>query len=87
MQIEQRVYTETDGWRLMADNELAVSANWVLVFDSRALLEQQSHIDTVMQRYPDAAVVFASTAGEIYDSQVLDDSLVVTAIHLEKISV
>ena len=37
--------------------------------------------------YPNACIVLASTAGEIMDDLVLDDSVVVTAIELEKSSI
>ncbi|QTE37827.1 FIST N-terminal domain-containing protein [Mucilaginibacter gossypii] len=40
--------------------------------------------DYLKKSYPNANVVFASTAGEIMGSDVYDDSIVVTAVELEK---
>lgn len=55
----------------------------VLVFGSRDLLAQPGQLATVKEQYPHAHLLGCSTAGEIYGTQVSDDSLVVTAVEFE----
>ena len=56
----------------------------VLVFAGRHILEHPSNLAEVRKAFPNATIVSSSTSGEIYDRQVFDDSIVATAIHLEK---
>lgn len=60
------------------------TANLVLVFGSRSLLEDSSKYDEIKKFYPSAHIVSASTSGEILEDLVYDDSLAVTAIEFEK---
>jgi len=59
----------------------------VLLFAGRHLLENASNIAAVQKAFPLATIVSSSTSGEIYERQVFDDSLVATAIHLEKTTI
>lgn len=62
-------------------------ASLVLVFGNRLLVEQQ-HYDTEWKVYfPNAEIMFCSTAGEIYNTGVSDNSLSVTAIQFEKTTI
>lgn len=56
----------------------------VLVFGNRMLLEDQSYIEAIRKEFPYEHIVYGSTSGEIIDSEVLDDSVSVTAIEFEK---
>lgn len=56
------------------------NAQLVLVFGSRARLERPATFQMLRAAYPQARIVGASTAGEISGLDVLDDSLVTTAI-------
>ncbi len=56
------------------------AAQLVLVFGGGALLDD-ARIRTLRSEYPAASIVGCSTAGEIHGTRVLDDSLVVTAVH------
>ncbi|HTI99589.1 MAG TPA: FIST N-terminal domain-containing protein [Dongiaceae bacterium] len=55
----------------------------VLVFGSRAQLGQPEQLAAIKEQYPDAHLLGCSTAGEISDTQVADDTLMVTAIEFE----
>jgi hypothetical protein len=55
----------------------------LLVFGSRHLLVPGPAFDALAAAYPGAHVVGCSTAGEICGTQVLDDSLVCTALRFE----
>jgi len=56
------------------------SAQLVLVLGSRRCLLQSSIYTKLRDRYPGADIVISSTAGEIFDSAVLDDSITVTVL-------
>ena len=55
----------------------------VLVFGSRRRLGERAWLETVMKTYPAAILFGCSTAGEILDTNVCDDTLVLTAVHFE----
>ena len=81
---EQSSWTEKDGWKNIETRTLAGDAQWVMVFGGRRLLEDNTLFKQVRNKYPSAQMVTCSTAGEIFDTNVSDNSLSVTAIHLEK---
>ncbi len=59
-------------------------AGLVLVFGNADLLTQQANFDFLRNQYPVADLVFASTAGEIANGHVLDNSIIATAIAFDK---
>lgn len=83
MKIEQRYWTTDEGWQIEPGATLAGTASLVLIFGSTRLLENTGKMDEVRAMYPQAPLVGCSTAGEICDTRVRDDSLVVTAIRFE----
>ncbi len=83
MNIEQTQWTATTGWRPQAPGRLAAGAQVVLLFGASALLRDPAHYRAIQAAYPAASIVGCSTAGEICDTRVYDDSLVVTALHFE----
>ncbi len=80
MKLEQRRWTEAEGWEPDAPGELADSAQLVLLFGSRAIVRERKWLAEIKQVYPNAHLLGCSTAGEICGTQVFDDSLVVTAV-------
>jgi hypothetical protein len=80
MQIEQMRWTQGSGWEPTAPGRLGDAAQLVLLFGSTAVLKEQRHLDEIRQAYPNAHLLGCSTSGEIYETQVFDDSLVATAI-------
>lgn len=68
----------------MRRNEAVVAPQLVVMFGGGATLEQASLLAEVASAYPSAAVVGCSTAGEICESHVCDDSLVVTAVQFDR---
>ena len=83
MRIEQNTWTEATGWRPGGIGALGDSAQLVLVFGATRLLLEDEHYLAIKDAYPKAHVLGCSTAGEISSTQVLDDSLVVTAVNFE----
>ena len=62
---------------------VAQSAQLVLVFGARAVLQDLQLVESIRKCYPAAHILGCSTAGEICGAEVSDDSLVATAIHFE----
>jgi hypothetical protein len=59
----------------------AIEPHFLMVFASRALLGEAQLFESLRQRFPQAALIGCSTAGEISAAGVEDDSCVITAIH------
>lgn len=62
-------------------------AKLVLCFGNRNLLHHKAHFDHLRRLFPQAHIVLSSTAGEILSGEVYDDSIVVTAMQLERTQV
>ena len=86
MKIEQQFWTASEGWKAVIENhELRREgyASLVLFFGSSSILGDTAKIDQIRAFYPGAIIVGCSTAGEICDTRVRDNSLAVTAVHFE----
>ncbi|MBS4063000.1 MAG: FIST C-terminal domain-containing protein [Chitinophagaceae bacterium] len=59
----------------------------VLCFASKSKLSKPGVYDLVKQKFPAAQIVFCSTAGEIYQEAVLDDSFVAVAMQFDKTTI
>jgi len=77
MQTEQRRWSSAGGWSGQAQLH---DAALVLVFGSPAALGRKGVFAELQKAYPKAKLAGCSTAGEISGGQVLDDSLVATAV-------
>jgi hypothetical protein len=85
MKIEQKKFTRANSWENLKDSPFdTVNCNLVLAFGSSAILEDASIYETIRQNYPNADIVMNSTSGEIYDTQVNDDTISLTAVCFEK---
>ena len=83
MKTEQNIWTREEGWKTELGNSLGRKAKLVLLFGNTSLLKDKSHYNDIKKSYPSAHILGCSTAGEIYDTQVRDESLVITAIEFE----
>ena len=83
MKIEQVQWTQADGWKPNVPGALNPEPQLVLVFGSPSALNDRAVLKTVQEAYPGACHFGCSTAGEICDTRVTDESLVVTAVHFE----
>ena len=83
MKTEQRKWTQSTGW----DRPLEGSANndfqLVFIFGGTSALKDKKHVEEIRRAYPKAYLFGCSTAGEIVGTQVLDDTLIVTAVHFD----
>lgn len=83
MKIEQKKWTQEAGWQSVKENNLKNTAQLVFYFGDSSLLENPQHFQEVKNFYPNAHILGGSTAGEIMDTEVLDNSLTVTAVEFE----
>jgi len=59
-------------------------AQLVLCFASKALLQSANIFTIVKAKFPFSEIALCSTAGEIYQNNVLDNSFVAVALHFDK---
>ena len=84
MKIVNRHWTADEGWSGSFAQEFQENAQLVLIFGSRKSICEQNIYSQLRQEFPNSTLIGCSTSGEILnDSQVLEDSLVVTAILFE----
>jgi len=85
MRIEQKAYSQSTGWEtIRTDNLDPHLVNLVLVFGSTTLLRDKKNYENIKAIYPNANILMNSTAGEIIDTHVNDETLSLTAIYFEK---
>ena len=83
MKVEQTRWSQGKGWIPAPPGKLGADAQLVLLFGSPACLKQIAWQDDVVSAYPNAHRIGCSTAGEIYGTEVTDETLVSTAIAFE----
>ncbi|WP_439559357.1 FIST signal transduction protein [Dyadobacter sp.] len=82
MQIEQVVYTESS-----SQVTFNFSPQLLFIFGNRELLEGSGLTTKLAAEYPEAIFSGCSTAGEIADVNVKDNTIIITAIGFDKTSV
>jgi hypothetical protein len=90
MIIQQKLWKQKLGWNNTNGQNNSLHPDkyqLVLAFGGRDALSESKHFDELRSFYPKAAIVTASTSGEIIDGSVLDDSITCTAISLEKTAI
>ncbi|QJW88324.1 histidine kinase [Spirosoma taeanense] len=85
MKIAQSRYA-AGAWKVVSEtlNFDPQQAQLVLAFGERKLLEELKPYAHLRLLYPSAHIVINSTSGEIFSDKVHDDTIIVTAIELEK---
>jgi hypothetical protein len=83
MKVEQFRWSEDAGWEPGAPRGLGEAAQLVFLFGGTQVLKRKQCFDELRRAYPRAHLIGCSTAGEILDTRVFDDSLVATAVHFE----
>jgi len=83
MKIKQAIKENNKEWRFLGNDE-ELTKPLVLVFGNRFLLEKKHIHEEIKSLYPDGEIVYGSTAGEILEDKVIDNSICLTAIEFEK---
>src|SRR5215210_7469638 len=86
MKIEQKKFRKSTGWGTLVHNENfdALSSNLVIAFGSTEIINDPELYKSIQSAYPNADILMNSTAGEIYDTQVNDNTISLTAIQFDK---
>lgn len=88
MKIQQWHYLAKQWKNSFTDAEFdQYRAHLVLAFAEPGLSTNPELFNTLKSRYPQAQIVISSTAGEIINDEVYDNSMVVTAIQFENTSI
>ena len=83
MKVKQRIWTGEKGWAPDFTEEPERDVQLVIFFGSVDLLKEEKYCSEIKQAYPNAHFFGCSTAGEICGTQVLDNSIVLTAISFD----
>jgi hypothetical protein len=84
MKVEQLSLNETT-WS-QAITQIEIIPSILLLFVSPLFKEKNALVGELIKLYPNATIVGCSTAGEISDISVSDNSVALTAIQLEKVN-
>jgi len=87
MHVEQALCSTGGDWQCAGNSGSQSNSQLVLYFGARSALENDVYYQHLKTRYPSAHIVGCSTAGEILDDEVYDDSVVISAISFEKSNV
>lgn len=83
MQVEQVIFGTSNGHQDRM-GKLAGQAQLVFAFGSKEQMREKTHFEAIRASYPEAHIIGCSTAGEICDTVVYDDTVVATAVHFDK---
>ena len=83
MTSEQVRWTQDDGWKPHSPGRMRLAPQFVMVFGDEAILRDGPPLDDVRRAWPAARIFGCSTAGEICDTRVTDQTLVATAVDFE----
>lgn len=85
MKTEQKKFTKANGWETLKNTNFDTNlCNLVMAFGSTEILEDSSVYQAIRNNYPNADIVMNSTAGEIYNTEVNEDTISLIAFYFEK---
>jgi len=77
-------YLYNDGWNKPLESVLDSKNTLVILFGSSQVEHIQTPLTEISKAYPNAIIIGASTAGEIYQDELYEGSLVVSVLKFEK---
>jgi len=83
MRVIQAYKKKNGSWQYLA-GKASLSNPLVLVFANRLMLEDATVLADIREQFPYNHIVYASTAGEIFNIEVLENTVTVIAIEFEK---
>jgi hypothetical protein len=66
------------------ENLILDQAHLVLGFGSRDLISNPNSFDAIKNKFPNAEILLCSSSGEIFDNEVIDNTISITAISFSK---
>ncbi len=76
-------YTQDTGWSVDEFPAIDSEQTLLLIFGSHSFLNDDAVIQSLLQHYPKSQVLGCSTAGEIFDGKIYDNSLSVTVLQFQ----
>ena len=86
MKIEQKKWNKEGGWQDLTKADFPQAPQLVLVFGATAIIQEGKYFEEVKKMYPQSNIISGTTAGEIINNEVNDNSLALTAVYFEKTS-
>jgi hypothetical protein len=83
MKIGQRKWDSAHGWQPAFNNVVSNSTDLILIFGGAARIQEKALLQQIKAAYPKTLLFGCSTTGEIIDTLVSDDTLIITAITFE----
>lgn len=83
MDVEQSIWRGDAGWAVQTGSLGDRQPHWVLLFGTLATRDHELALEELQTKYPNTPIIGCSTAGEICDVNVHDETLVATAVHFE----
>lgn len=87
MKVEQKQWLPETGWTDVSNQNLKETAQLVLAFGCKEALENGNKFQEISAFYPKADIVICSTAGEILDNKVCENTVNITAIEFATTSI
>lgn len=84
MRTSQWMWSNPSGWSLKQGEGISEANTLVLAFGDVDEIGNDARYTELQELFPGATVIMSSTAGEILDEEVKDNSIVATAMHFEK---
>ncbi|MCG9880924.1 MAG: FIST C-terminal domain-containing protein [Bacteroidia bacterium] len=83
MRTQQLKYTQQKGWETVSKTEENINPQLIFAFGSSQLIAQNTPLASLRNSYPNAVFVGGSSAGEITDTLVLDDTIIATLVEFK----
>ena len=83
MFILQEIFESDSGWKTVFKKGEIQNPQIVLAFGNRGVISDDSIYQQLKEKYNSADIVIGSTSGEISDTDVLDNTIVVTVLEFE----
>ena len=84
MKVEQRRWEKSSGWSDPLTGKLEETPQIVFVFGGSSIVSTPQTFDQLKQLYPNSHILLCSTAGEILNTSVTDNTMVATAVYFAK---
>jgi hypothetical protein len=85
VEILQTKFSRKNGWQPLRNDDIKpVFCDLVIAFGNKEILSNHSIYHLIRSTYANADILINSTAGEIIDTQVNDETISLTAIKFEK---
>jgi hypothetical protein len=84
MKVTKFAYDKNDNWSIDFPTGLDSSQTLIFIFGASSYLENSAPLEELNEKFPYSKIVGCSTAGEIFDSAINDESLSVAVVRFDK---